>query len=83
MGDGNYNDHKDVGAGHCEGLRESGKRTLMRTILLATGLTLGGFSILQALAGNYPFAIIDVNFNFISFIIDVNVNFVSFVANNN
>ncbi|MBL0952310.1 MAG: GGDEF domain-containing protein [Pseudomonas sp.] len=60
MGDGNYNDHKDVGAGHCEGLRESGKRTLMRTILLATGLTLGGFSILQALAGNYPFAFIEV-----------------------
>ncbi|WP_395502089.1 GGDEF domain-containing protein [Ectopseudomonas mendocina] len=62
MGDGNYNDHKDVGAGHCEGLRESGKRTLMRTILLATGLTLGGFSILQALAGNYPFAIIELLF---------------------
>ena len=60
MGDGNYNDHKDVGAGHCEGLRESGKRALMRTILLATGLTLGGFSVLQALAGNYPFAILEV-----------------------
>lgn len=62
MGDGDYNDHKDVGAGHCEGLRESGKRALMRTILLATGLTLGGFSILQALAGNYPFAIAEVLF---------------------
>lgn len=60
MGDDNYNDHRDVGAAHHEGLRESGKRTLMRTILLATGLTLGGFSILQALAGNYPFAFIEV-----------------------
>ena len=60
MSDGNYNDHKDVGAGHCEGLRESGKRKLMRTILLATGLTLGGFAVLQALAGNYPFAILEV-----------------------
>lgn len=60
MGDGNYNDHRDVGAGHCEGLRESGKRKLMRTILLATGLTLGGFAVLQALAGNYLFAILEV-----------------------
>ncbi|MFN3770897.1 MAG: GGDEF domain-containing protein [Ectopseudomonas guguanensis] len=60
MLDGKHNDHKDVGAGHCEGLRESGKRALMRTILLATGLTLGGFAVLQSLAGNYPFAILEV-----------------------
>ncbi|MFI8582030.1 GGDEF domain-containing protein [Ectopseudomonas khazarica] len=60
MGDGDYNEHRDVGTEHCEGLRESGKRALMRTILLATGLTLGGFAVLQALAGNYPFAILEV-----------------------
>lgn len=60
MVDGKHNDDRDVGTGHCEGLRESGKRTLMRTILLATGLTLGGFAVLQALAGNYPFAILEV-----------------------
>lgn len=60
MVDGKQNHDRDIGAGHCEGLREAGKRALMRTILLATGLTLGGFSILQALAGNYPFAILEV-----------------------
>ena len=55
-----HNDDAALGAEHCEGLREAGKRTLMRTILLATGLTLGGFSILQALAGNYPFSVLEV-----------------------
>lgn len=60
MGDPNNNDDRDVGAGHYEGLRESGKRALMRTILLATGLTLGGFSVLQTLAGNYALAILEV-----------------------
>lgn len=62
MGDDDYNEHKDVGSGHSEGLLEAGKRALVRTILLATGLTLGGFAVLQALAGNFPFAIIEVLF---------------------
>ncbi|MGE8295802.1 MAG: GGDEF domain-containing protein [Pseudomonas sp.] len=58
MDDSDYKNHKNVGAG----LRESDKRVLMRTILLATSLTLGGFAVLQALAGNYLFAILEVLF---------------------
>ena len=60
MVDGKREDDKDLTTGHCAGLREAGKRALMRTILLATGLTLGGFAVLQTLAGNYPFALLEL-----------------------
>jgi diguanylate cyclase (GGDEF)-like protein len=60
MVDGKRDDDKELTTGHCAGLREAGKRALMRTILLATGLTLGGFAVLQTLAGNYPFAILEL-----------------------
>ena len=42
------------------GLAETGKRTLMRVILASTGVTLGGFSVLQFLAGNHLFALLEV-----------------------
>lgn len=49
MVDNGQNDDRDVATGQDAGLRMSGKRALMRTVLLATGLTLGGFAVLQAL----------------------------------
>lgn len=51
---------RDVTTGNSAGLREAGKRALMRTILLATAVTLGGFSLLQMLAGNPLFALLEV-----------------------
>lgn len=60
MVDGKRNDDKGVATGHCAGLREADKRALMRIILLATGLTLGGFAVLQTLAGNHAFAVLEL-----------------------
>lgn len=57
-------DHKRIEEaltpGHSAGLREAGKKALLRTILLATAVTLGGFSVLQLLAGNPVFAVVEM-----------------------